>query len=151
MRSLLCRDCLASKASDMNWKSGLFRVWLVVSVGWIALCAVAIQSRVAPRILTSCVESACFSARTANHVLGNPFDCFDDRQNAANPYLDMLPDRGQRPLQSCRNFDDVLFGLRIHWQELAELIIFAISLPLGLLVFWWIGVWITAGFRRTTG
>ncbi len=51
----------------MNWRRGLFRFWLVVSLLWIVWV-----------VLFDSASATCFQVRKALD-LGNPFDCFDPR------------------------------------------------------------------------
>jgi hypothetical protein len=86
----------------MNWRRGLFRVWLAISILWIcgtAAYVVAIPITVwSPGQLpnpqggiaqypwqmnwTAANEKSCFDARVRDRSLGNPYDCFD---NAKDP------------------------------------------------------------------
>jgi hypothetical protein len=49
----------------MNWRRGLFRLWLVTSFLWILWV-----------ILFDSASATCFQVRQ-RFGLGNPFDCFD--------------------------------------------------------------------------
>jgi hypothetical protein len=83
----------------MNWKSGLFRFWLVASACWIAIVAwVAYVDIVVPRLqYSACMmarQDACVSARTAHRELGNPFDCFDKPPLPKGLFDDLIPHYG---------------------------------------------------------
>ena len=57
----------------------LFRLWLAISILWIAVTAwVTYRTVIVPRNL-SAEASACFKARQNNPTLGKPLDCFPDR------------------------------------------------------------------------
>ena len=62
----------------MNWRKGLFRLWLAISVLWVAITAwVTYRTVIVPRNL-SAEANACFKARQNNPTLGKPLDCFPD-------------------------------------------------------------------------
>jgi hypothetical protein len=186
-RSILCHDSLASKAPDMNWKSGVFRVWLVASACWIAYAASVMYFSVIALHLNdaSCAArvkaySNSWEAAPAEQrppkspaVLalddlfptlpvapgGNPFDQFDARA-PSNPHLDKVQNDLMQPnygwfgerLPRCNLFADISLKAdqeRMGWDVRQYLALAAVP-PIGLMILWWIGVWISAGFRRTT-
>jgi hypothetical protein len=58
----------------MGWRLGLFRLWIVLSVCWIAFVGfLAYRNWWIPRR----VAIQCADTRKANPALGNPADCFD--------------------------------------------------------------------------
>jgi hypothetical protein len=108
----------------MNWRRGLLRVYLVVSLGWIGFVTWTFYETVwAPR-RAAAVASDCANARTANPSLGNPFDCFP----LGNAFADLIPIG-----DALMRFAAVAFGPVI-----------------GLLVISLLLQWIASGFRKPT-
>ena len=71
----------------MNWRRGLIRLWLLVSVLWVGFVAsIAYYGAVVPR-QAAAAQAGCFEARKLDGNLGNPFGCFDD----ASPFADLIP------------------------------------------------------------
>lgn len=60
----------------MNWRRGLFRLWLALSFAWAIFAAVSWYQAV---WIPSLGVNACLKARTDNPALGNVFDCFPDQ------------------------------------------------------------------------
>jgi hypothetical protein len=143
----------------MNWKSGLFRVWLVISVCWMIFAAlVTYFDVVVPNLQqTACSAKTCADMRLAHPELGNYFDCFDPplRKNVFDdivrpwdgPVYGWFGDR----LPACEWFDAAPFVPGYQWQQIARHIAFAVVPPLVVMVFGLTGIWIIAGFRRTSG
>jgi hypothetical protein len=82
----------------MNWKSGLFRVWLLAPTYWIAFAAWgAYVDFVVPSLqLSLCKEDQdrCFSARESRPERGNYFDCYDNPPPMQNLFDDLIPHYG---------------------------------------------------------
>jgi hypothetical protein len=111
-----------SGGGPMNWKLGFFRLWIVASACWAAavgwLFYVAV---VAPRSLTA-IQDACVEARRAEPALGSPFDCFAKGMN----------------------FDYVIpLGPLV-----AKYLALAAVPMLAAFLFWFVGVWVVAGFHQ---
>jgi len=62
----------------MNWKRGLFRLWLLAATLWVVLPVWLFYETLERRNLAAKGLDACFAARKANPSVGNPFNCFDD-------------------------------------------------------------------------
>jgi hypothetical protein len=56
----------------MNWRRGLFRLWIAASLCWITLVGWEIYED--SKALAE--QRACLAEREANPGLGNPFECF---------------------------------------------------------------------------
>ena len=123
----------------MNWRRGLLRVWLVLSVLWLCgtACHLIIEWSTAPPLpnpqggiarypwqmnWTEADQKSCADARTKNPSLGNIFDCFD------NPY-NVVPEPSP-----------VAHALKV-------LLIAGVLPPLALLILGLAGRWIFVGFR----
>jgi hypothetical protein len=152
----------------MNWKSGLFRVWLAASACWVAYAAWgAYVDIVVPRLqLSVCIErlNACLSAREANPKLGNPFDCESDNppppqglfQDLIEGYTHHYGWFGEPvPPSSC-----TLLAIHEPWYmwpwipghtALVMHAALAFAPPLSVVLFFCIGAWVASGFRRSTG
>src|SRR5689334_10012546 len=62
----------------MNCRKCLFRLWVTISVLWVAIATwVTYRTAVVPRNV-SVKANACFKARQNNPTLGKPVDCFPD-------------------------------------------------------------------------
>jgi len=144
----------------MNWKSALFRVWLVASACWIVFVAWDTYGGVVVPHLqrSSCMErqGECFSYRKANPEQGNPFDCYDADNPQGNLFAHLPPDYGwfgdrlDRPSCKANAFDDLFPSPNLGLEIIRHMVV-AAAPPLGAMVLWWIGIWIAAGFRRTAG
>ena len=71
----------------MNWKSGLFRLWIALSVCWIALVIRHGYVKIFVPRQEAVLQQACFHARSLDRKLGNPFDCFDNEAM----FADLIP------------------------------------------------------------
>jgi hypothetical protein len=142
----------------MNWKAGLFRIWLVASACWIAFVAwITYLDVVVPRLQTSACretrQALCTASRKAHPDLGNYFDCFDEPPPPQNLFEDLIPHHGWFGdlLPSCKLFDDIPLDRTLLLPEIVKQVAVAAAPPLAVMLLWWIGIWIAAGFRRTTG
>jgi hypothetical protein len=106
----------------MNWRAGMFRVWIVASILWIGAASWAAYEKIAVPRQIAAQQQACADERKANTKLGNPFDCFD----GAVMFDDLIP-----------------LG-----PQILRYAAIAIGPPLCILVFWFIGAWVAAGFSR---
>jgi hypothetical protein len=71
----------------VNVKRGLLRLWIVISICWVAAVVIKFYEReIIPRQVAA-QQAACAEARRANPKLGNPFDCFD----GSNTFADLVP------------------------------------------------------------
>src|SRR5262249_20819550 len=62
----------------MNWRKSVFRLWLAISVLWVAMTTwVTYRTTIVPRNI-SAEANACFKARQNDPTLGKPLDCFPD-------------------------------------------------------------------------
>ena len=102
-------------------------------------------------------QDTCASARTAHRELGNPCDCFDEPPPGKGPFDDLIPHYGWFGdlLPSCAYsgsgsgsglFDDIPFAPVRLWPTIAKYLAIAAAPPLVVMVLWWIGAWIAAGF-----
>jgi hypothetical protein len=74
----------------MNWRRGTFRLVVVASICWGGVVAwISYQELVARPAIVAAATDACFSQRTADPLLGNPFGCIDPG-SAPVRYLPML-------------------------------------------------------------
>jgi hypothetical protein len=168
----------------MNWKSGLFRVWLVASACWIAPVAwvayvIIVNPYLAENAATAARQpfiQACLSnppvvptaapptlvpiPRAAVEYLRahadekspfpadrNVFSCFDGLAAPYRPLEDFIPSKLADFFPPHGIADSSLIPI---WTRLAQYIAFAAWPPLAAILLWWIGLWIAAGFRRTT-
>jgi hypothetical protein len=107
----------------MNWRGGMFRIWIVASLVWIGLVSfVAYQKIIVPR-LDAAEAQRCAQQRSANHL--NPFDCFD-------------PDSGAKALATPAPLADGFVYAAL-----------AIGPICGVFICWFIGEWISVGFMRS--
>jgi len=110
----------------MNWRRGLFRFWLVVSLIWIGLVGwYTYETDIAQRQWAA-KAAECAQHRSKNSGLGNPFDCYDG--NVRGMFADLIP------LE----------------QILMRGAVVAVGPPLAVLFAGLIGGWVLAGFRRST-
>jgi hypothetical protein len=73
----------------MNWRRGLFRLWLAASVLWVFFQGWGLyEDEFVPRQSAASVAK-CLQDRKENPTLGNPFDCFDNARG--NPFADLIP------------------------------------------------------------
>jgi hypothetical protein len=106
----------------MNWKHGLFRLWVVSSVSWATFVGwLAYSERTA-----AFAHAGCAEARHANPALGSPSDCF-----VGNSHF----------------FDD-LIPLSSF---IGRYVPIALGPILATLIIGLAGAWIAAGFRRGSG
>jgi hypothetical protein len=105
----------------MNFHRGLFRLWIVVSIFWVAIISgIAYFTFLAPRE-TAASQQACADARIADPKLGNPYACFDG------------------PV----SFDDLIpIGPAV-----TKYVSMAVLPPVALLGFGLIVMWVGRGFR----
>jgi hypothetical protein len=105
----------------MNWRAGMFRIWIVASLIWAALVSfVAFQKVVSPR-LDAIEMNRCAEQRKASGL--DPFDCFD-------------PDEGAKSLAVPAPMIDLFI-----YAALA-------AGPIGAtFMLWFVGEWIAVGFR----
>lgn len=68
----------------MNWRIGLFRLWIVASLAWAALVGWMAYDR----WTVAAQQGACYTAREANPSLGSPLGCFT---SAATMFDDLVP------------------------------------------------------------
>jgi hypothetical protein len=61
----------------MNWRRGLFRLWLVGSIVWTGLASWHVYDRTLTARERASRQAACVDERRRKPELGNPFDCFD--------------------------------------------------------------------------
>ena len=113
----------------MNWRRGLFRFWLAVSVLW--LVAVGTHAYENEWLLPR-EQHACADERAANPSMGNPFDCYDKGPNSP-----------------------VRLKIRVEAASPESTIVrysaWAILPPLGALVLAAVVRWSVAGFRDLLG
>ena len=125
----------------MNWSRGFFRLWLTVSILWVAGVTWAGYINVIEPRNKVAAEHACFEARRLNPAALNPFDCFEGNTTPAPPAGFVADQR----VRGDWRFDD-LVPLSFHWHYiLIALLPVLIVLLLGMAL-----RWIVAGFRRTT-
>ena len=108
----------------MNWRAGMFRIWIVASLIWIAIVSFAAYRAIqVPRHIAA-QEQRCFDERQADATLGNPFECF---AHGEFMFFDVLPvERG-------RILSYVAIG----------------AVPIGAAFgLWFVVEWIAAGFLR---
>jgi hypothetical protein len=111
----------------MNWRSGLFRIWIVTSalwigaVGWYWYDRVYIPHEMA--VQKGEQEDACIKSRQENRKLGDPYDCISG---------------------GVLQFDDLTQTSSLSLPSLG----LAALMPLGSLAIWFIGNWVAAGFHR---
>ena len=114
----------------MRWRRGLFRVWVVASVCWIALVSALTYSALHNPALVAARqkarESACAAAREADRSLGNPYDCF------SYPAGSKPPPEPPEPM----------------WPVIAPYAALGLGVPAGVLVLGSMAIWAAAGFRR---
>jgi hypothetical protein len=72
----------------MNWKRGLFRLWLLLSICWVGLRGWDFYEGVLVPRWSAASAQECFEARKDNPALGNPFGCFD---GVENHFTDLIP------------------------------------------------------------
>src|SRR5690349_6030978 len=71
----------------LNWRRGMFRLWLVFSIAWVLLIAwIGYENIVIPRQLAA-QANPCADARRADPKLGKPLDCFAGQ----NMFADLIP------------------------------------------------------------
>lgn len=68
-----------------GFRRGLFGMWLVVTICWVAVVAAAAYRTVLEPRETAASQQACADERSQIPELGNPFDCFK------NPPGEILP------------------------------------------------------------
>ena len=105
----------------MNWRRGLFRLWLIVSVCWVILVIATAYTKWWPDWRQHADVMACAEQRKADRSLGNVFDCFDGEPR-------QLPNSPREAL--------VRYGL-------LALVPVSTAFVMGLA-----GLWVVAGFRR---
>ena len=72
----------------MNWRRGLIRLWLAVSVSWtLGVAWFGYQQWHFNRQIIR-DEGLCADARRSNPSLGNPFECFSTIQSEASIILE---------------------------------------------------------------
>jgi hypothetical protein len=105
----------------MNWRQGMFRLWIVASFLWILPIAWLAYHDISARAHVPSSPQACFEEHKANPALGNPFDCFDDENSHLGGPIEPV---------------------------IAIYAALATGPALATLLLWLIGVWVAAGFNR---
>ena len=108
--------------TGINWRRGLFRVWLTGSGCWIAVVGwSAYQSVISPWYIAK-QENACAESLHVSVQRHNLADCYPN---------------------GVINFDDIA----VDWRNIGvRYSALAIGGPLSLFGVYWIGVWISHGF-----
>jgi hypothetical protein len=107
----------------MNWRRGLLRLWLVLSLGWIVSFGVYLWN---DNAWISSRTTACFEARRAEGA--SPYSCLDP-----NEFLR----RARAPVELA----DVFAAAK-------EYAVYAFLPPLIALVLGLLGAWVVSGFAR---
>jgi hypothetical protein len=108
----------------MNWRGGMFRIWIVASLIWISFVSfLAYKAIAVPRHIAA-QEQRCFDERQADPSLGNPFDCF---KHGEFMFADVLP---------------------IERGRILPFIGIAAGPVCAAFALWFVVEWIAAGFRR---
>jgi hypothetical protein len=108
----------------MNWRRGLFRLWLVLSLCWIV--AVSVYAWKQEPWMLSLRVPACFEAKRAAGA--NPFNCFDVAE-------------GVRLREASVRLADIAAAAK-------EYAVYAFLPPLIALVLGLSGAWMVSGFAR---
>ena len=103
----------------MNWRRGLFRLWIAASILWVG----AVGWSVYDRVERARAESSCATQRIANPALGNTSDCFSGDLT----FDHLIP----------------LSGL------LSEYALIALGPVVGALVLGMAGIWVVTGFKKS--
>jgi hypothetical protein len=106
----------------MNWNRGLFRLWIVLSVVWLALAGTG-----AAIIWTNDTPARSFAAA----VLRYDTDCHRADGSKPGPWCDVPPVRGAAPMP-----DGLYAGMLA-------------GPPLLLLILGWLCLWTARGFRES--
>jgi hypothetical protein len=108
----------------MNWRRGLFRLWLVLSLFWVGIVAYDTYDIVlVPRQMAADAQ-VCVEARNKNKGLGNPADCVSNLPGGM--FADLMP------------LEPILIQ-RALAATLPPLVLLLIGVVLG---------WVASGFRR---
>jgi len=106
----------------MNWRRGLFRLWLVVSLLWVGSVTWVIYDHERDRAYRDALDKACMEDKKLQGA--SPFDCFDS------------------PAAMFANLPRTTSWLLKHyatWALLPPLVTLALGIA---------GRWILVGFRR---
>ena len=108
----------------MNWRGGMFRIWIVASLIWIGgVGYFAYKSIAVPRHIAA-AEQRCFDDRQTDPSYGNPFECL---QHGELMFSDVLPiERGR-----------ILTFIAVAAAPIG-----------GAVLLWFVIEWIAAGFTR---
>jgi hypothetical protein len=106
----------------MNWRRGLLRLWLVLSLCWIVALGVFAWEQ---------APWKAFRMAACEEAGGNPIDCYDAER--------------ARPEAPVGLSDIAAVGKR--WGK--ELAVFALLPPLITLVLGLLGVWVVSGFAHS--
>jgi hypothetical protein len=112
----------------MNWRRGLFRLWIVASLCWVGLVGWYVYAEENARLARVQKFEIC---RELEKVMGEQRDC---TRHLANLFEDIVPDPS--PSWTSRYW---LIRPYASW---------ALFPPLGVLIAGILGAWIFAGFRR---
>jgi len=72
----------------MNWRGGMFRIWIVASLIWIGFVSVSAYKAIAVPRHIAAQEQRCFDERQTDPSYGNPFECF---KHGEFMFSDVLP------------------------------------------------------------
>jgi hypothetical protein len=107
----------------MNWRRGLLRLWLVLSLFWIVFIGIFAWQHEA---WMSARTTACSEAKRAQGV--NPFDCYEHDEKV--------------------RLSNIPVGLADIAAVAKENVALVLIPPLVVLVFGLLGAWVVSGFAR---
>jgi hypothetical protein len=123
----------------MNWRRGLLRLWVAMSVGWFILVAVfgymawpwpePTWIPPATDFSAPASQTACAEERTKNPALGNPYACFDG---------DITNSTFQYRAEAIREDVEIFAAIGLLPPLVFQLFLFTVC-------------WVVSGFKRRDG